>query len=209
VSKDTQDIELANQLDRIEQRMFLLKNEYQQHFLGLLKQEPLKHRNELESILRQLSRKPIQNTALNFRFQQLKARYSVLSLRWTRTMRQIEAGTYRRDLFRADLKRREREAAEQKTHKDIRKEAKAETDDKHDPARSTADDPSQLKALYQSFVESRRRLNESLDNIQYKKMVEFITKQTQVLKKQHGCRAVHFQVIEEGGKTRLKAVPRR
>ena len=57
-----------------------------------------------------LRREQLRNTALRFRFTTLLQRYNTLQQYWARTTREIENGTYRRDVRRAAQRFGEKEA---------------------------------------------------------------------------------------------------
>jgi hypothetical protein len=84
-----------------------LKHLYEQWFQGIERIEPQIPRKQLERTIHLLRKRQPRNTALRFRFQTLIQRYTTLQTYWRRVGRQIEEGTYRRDLLRA---RRRREA---------------------------------------------------------------------------------------------------
>lgn len=85
-----------------------VKHLYEQYFQGIERMEPQIPRKQLDRALHQLRKSQPRNTALRFRFQTLIQRYTTLQTYWRRISRQIEEGTYRRDLLRA---RKRREAA--------------------------------------------------------------------------------------------------
>ena len=93
-----------------ETRLQRLKSLYEQWFSGIERVEPQPQRHELEAIVATMRRELPRNTALRFRFQQVVQRYTTYSTYWRRVTRQIEEGTYRRDVLRA---KRLREAAEE------------------------------------------------------------------------------------------------
>ncbi len=85
-----------------------VKHLYEQWFQGIERIEPQIPRKQFDRTLHLLRKEQPRNTALRFRFQTLIQRYTTLQTYWRRIGRQIEEGTYRRDLLRA---RRRREAA--------------------------------------------------------------------------------------------------
>lgn len=85
-----------------------IKHLYEQWFQGIERIEPQIPRKQFDRALHELRKVKPRNTALRFRFQTLIQRYTTLQTYWRRIGRQIEEGTYRRDLLRA---RRRREAA--------------------------------------------------------------------------------------------------
>jgi hypothetical protein len=101
-----------------EVRMKRLKALYEQWFQGIERSEPQVARKDLERLFVILNREKPRNTAARFRLQQLVARYSIYTTLWGRVARQIEEGTYDRDLRKvkrnqqADSRRNEPKAYE-------------------------------------------------------------------------------------------------
>lgn len=121
--KQPSDKELNEQIDQIEKDMNELRSQYELYFMGIEKLEPSAQRDLLKSTLRRMVGPHIKNTAVKFRIQQLKARMISLENYWQRTMRQREAGTYRRDTAR--VARREAELKKQQIEAERRKAAEA------------------------------------------------------------------------------------
>lgn len=95
-------------LSDAEVQLSRIKHLYEQWFQGIERIEPQIPRKQFDRALHALRKQQPRNTALRFRFQTLIQRYTTLQTYWRRVARQIEEGTYRRDLLRA---RRRREAA--------------------------------------------------------------------------------------------------
>lgn len=87
-----------------EVKLARLRALYEQYFQGIEKMEPHVARKDMERALDTLRRNLPRNTALRFRMQQLAARYGTYLTYWQRIGRQIEEGTYRRDVMRAKRK---------------------------------------------------------------------------------------------------------
>jgi len=94
-------------LSDAEVQLSRIKHLYEQWFQGIERIEPQIPRKQFDRALHELRKVKPRNTALRFRFQTLIQRYTTLQTYWRRIGRQIEEGTYRRDLLRA---RRRREA---------------------------------------------------------------------------------------------------
>lgn len=92
-------------LGDIETRLDRLKALYEQWFQGIERIEPQIPRKEIDRRIALLRREHPRNTALRFRFQQFLQRYTTLANYWQRVARQIEEGTYRRDVMRLREKR--------------------------------------------------------------------------------------------------------
>lgn len=106
-------------LSDAEVQLSRIKHLYEQWFQGIERIEPQIPRKQFDRMLHALRKAQPRNTALRFRFQTLIQRYTTLQTYWRRIGRQIEEGTYRRDLLRA---RRRREAGrEQREHERTRR----------------------------------------------------------------------------------------
>ena len=96
--------ELETQLERLHAL-------YNQYFMGIEKIEPLIPRKEVERKNQMLRKEKIRNTALRFRFQTQVQKYNTQSNYWRRVCRQIEEGTYHRDVMRAKERTRKQDEA--------------------------------------------------------------------------------------------------
>jgi hypothetical protein len=85
----------------LEQRLDRLRALYDQYFMGIEKLLPSVPHKDVERRLAHLRKQQIRNTALRFRFQVAIQKYNTYITYWTRICRQIEEGTYKRDLRRA------------------------------------------------------------------------------------------------------------
>lgn len=102
-------------LSDAEVQLSRIKHLYEQWFQGIERIEPQIPRKQFDRTLHALRKTQPRNTALRFRFQTLIQRYTTLQTYWRRIGRQIEEGTYRRDLLRA---RRRREAGREQREQD-------------------------------------------------------------------------------------------
>ncbi|MCS6899237.1 MAG: MXAN_5187 C-terminal domain-containing protein [Myxococcales bacterium] len=96
---DATEIDLA--IADLDERLEKLRVLYDQYFSGIERFEPMRRREELERKIHMLRREHIRNTGQRFRFQQILQRYTTFSQYWTRILREIEKGTFKRDLARA------------------------------------------------------------------------------------------------------------
>jgi hypothetical protein len=93
VEKHIGDLEVA--VDR-------LRSLYDQYFMGFEKLEPMVPRKDVDRRIHVLRKEQIRNTAQRFRFQMLLQRYNTYQSHWQRICREIENGTYKRHLARAE-----------------------------------------------------------------------------------------------------------
>lgn len=118
-------------LNDLEARLRRLRIAYDQWFAGIDRVEPQQMKKQFESLQRSLSQNQPRNTASRFRFQQIKQRYATYITYWSRIARQIEEGTYRRDVLRA---RRQRDEREMEAPPPVRGAVEVDLDDSVDDA---------------------------------------------------------------------------
>ena len=181
---------LDEEIETLDRKLGQLKREYDQYFLGTRPREPILLKGEVYKKVAFLSQQPIQNTALRFRFGTICSRYQSMRRQWEEILRKIEAGTYERHRFKADLHERERD------------------DDAHVPAaaagaasaRPAGDD------LFEAYVEARRACGQSVKGLTREKLEKVLDKQREGLRQRFGDAArFRFRVVVEEGQVRLKA----
>jgi hypothetical protein len=94
-------VELDVALEELESRLERLRGLYEQYFLGLEKIEPAVARKDVDRRIYVLRREKIRNTAKRFKLQTIIQRYNTFQQYWQRICREIENGTYKRHLLRA------------------------------------------------------------------------------------------------------------
>ena len=87
-------------LDGLDTTLDRVKVLYEQYFLGIQKQPPSYLHTDVERKLRDLAQAQIRNTALRYRFATLQQKFGSYNSYWRRTLRQIENGTYSRNLYK-------------------------------------------------------------------------------------------------------------
>ncbi|XXY18636.1 MXAN_5187 C-terminal domain-containing protein [Sorangium sp. So ce216] len=93
--------EVERELEELETRIERLRALYEQYFMGIERLEPMIPRKDVERRIWVMRREQIRNTGLRFKFQMLFQRYNTFQQYWGRISREIENGTYRRDVLRA------------------------------------------------------------------------------------------------------------
>src|SRR5688572_28496693 len=94
--------ELDLALEDLEVRLERLRALYEQYFLGFEKIEPQVARKDVDRRIYVLRREKIRNTGKRFKLQTIIMRYNTFQQYWQRICREIENGTYKRHLARAD-----------------------------------------------------------------------------------------------------------
>jgi hypothetical protein len=85
-------------LDTVDKSLERVKTLYEQYFLGIQKQAPQFLHTDIERKLRDLTQLQIRNTGLRYRLATLQQKFGAYNSYWKRTLRQIENGTYLRNL---------------------------------------------------------------------------------------------------------------
>jgi hypothetical protein len=93
--------EILRELDELDHRLERLRIKYDQFFTGTEKALPYVLRKDIDRRFQALHREQMRNTGARFRFQTLVQRFTSYQTYWNRIIRQIEEGTYRRDVIRA------------------------------------------------------------------------------------------------------------
>lgn len=92
---------LESHIEFMERRFDRLKSLYESFFMGVEKQPPSVARREMNRLILATQQININKAALRFRFQTLNQRWVTYIAYWNRTMREMESGTYRRDVAKA------------------------------------------------------------------------------------------------------------
>src|SRR6187397_1292068 len=93
--------ELDIALEELETRLERLRALYEQYFLGFEKIEPSVARKDVDRRIYVLRREKIRNTGKRFKLQTIIQRYNTFQQYWQRICREIENGTYKRHLLKA------------------------------------------------------------------------------------------------------------
>ena len=204
---DRQEIGLNGRLDELEQRMFILKINYEKYFTGLERIEPLREREDLRRVVRAFQEEVINNVTLRFRFQTLKARFQSHELYWTRNLIQIERGTHPKMKFRADVKSAQRAAlsaagASQPADA-LSPEQQAVLQRRQDQLER---EDRAYRVVFEKYMEARAQCGQTTE-LSYDAMRDTLRNQTRQIKSNFQCESVRFRVVVEEGKARVKAVP--
>jgi hypothetical protein len=182
---------LAEELDAMDEAIVEVQVLYEKYFLGIDRRPPDHERKQVSNRMRTLKTTYVKNTALKFRLHTLFAKLISFERMWDRTLREIEDGTYHRDVFKAKLhaSREERQKA-----------AKQQASSFH-----ISDD--KLRKLYETYVTARQRTGESVAGLTFDAVASKIRSQVPELLSKHKASNVEFKVVIKGGKAILKAVP--
>ena len=186
----------AGKLDSLESSIQLLKITYEKYFSGIEKIEPVKERDDLRRVIRELDRERSTNLVQRHRYQTLRARYISLDQYIQRNLFQIERGTHPKFKFRADLTARRQQQAE----------PGPQAPRVSDLERRRIDEEDAYRAVFDRYIEARRACGQA-DDLEFDRVRTAIHNQVRAIKSRFKCTSVRFKVVVEDGKARIKAVP--
>ena len=181
--------DVVEDLQLLDVKLKMLKNEYEQYFLGSRRREPSLLRGEVQKMVAYYANVPIRNTGYRFKFNNLRARFFAFRRHWDRILREIEEGRYERHLFRAKLRERERDDPSSSPRTGAYSEQKGRED------------------VFESYLAAREACGQSTSSITRKKLDALMEKQAAQLSTKLGCREVKFRVVVTDGKAKLKVSP--
>ena len=189
----TQTPETEDELQDLDRKIKQLKLDYERYFLGTRPREPFLLRSEVQKTMAILSNTAIQNTALRFKFSSICSRYQALKRQWDETLRKIEAGTYARHRFKADLHERQR-------LDDARRALDSEDRSSGNQA------PAGQTDLFADYRAARLACGQAVDGLTPAKLKKLLDKQRSQLAKRFGDDSeFSFRVVVEDGKAKVKA----
>jgi hypothetical protein len=207
----------TEEIQQLEARLSELRVAYEKYFAGVEKIEPARLRDEVQKMVRKAGTLYISNTGLKFKRDSIIAQFNTLTQHWNRVLKQIEDGTYQRDIFKMRLKDKERGAAgapssAPRTASETGSAAAASAKGGPVPAgkpknSGPPEKPGEFDSVYRSLVAAKKRLGEPTDNISYNALEWSLKKEAEAIKKKFKASRVDFTVEVKEGKPVIKAVP--
>ncbi|RKH20457.1 hypothetical protein D7X74_04060 [Corallococcus sp. CA047B] len=87
--------------EALEAELAELRHTYEQYFLGMERQAPIRAHEDLKKRMIRLKGAFVRSTSVKFRVQTIHNKFLTYERLWVRTIQEIEAGTYHRDLAKA------------------------------------------------------------------------------------------------------------
>lgn len=207
--------EVAVEVDSVEALLHALRGHYDQFFLGMEKRPPVKAHEQFKKRLASLKTIPARNSALSFRIQSLQATAATYERLWARTLQEMEDGTYRRDVFKARLRRKSSAPGAKKVASAKGADPEAPAPPPPEPQIHIAGTPpvdplseNRLRSVYRAYVEAKRRCNEDTTRLSFDAVVASLKRQVPELLERHNARDVEYRVFVKDGKAILRAVPK-
>jgi len=98
---DTSREGIEARIEEMERKLERMRGLYESFFMGIERSPPEVLRRDVNRQILEMQQVTISNSSLRFRYQALTQRWVLLITYWNRTMREIEAGTFSRDLAKA------------------------------------------------------------------------------------------------------------
>jgi hypothetical protein len=209
---------LAEEVESLESALQQLRTHYEQYFLGMEKRAPAHLHGQLRARLEPLRTPLVRNAVIAFRIRALQQRVSTYERLWSRTLQEMENGTYRRDLFKARLRRRNSSPETPASSTAVPMSSPAGPKPPPEPVLHIAGTASKahpdplselrLRGVYQAYVEAKKRCNEDTTRLSFNSVAESLRKQVPGLLQKHGVRDVEYRVFVKDGRAVLRAVPK-
>ncbi len=151
--------DISREIAAIDAELAKLRIRFDQHFLGIERKSPIADLEALGRRVRALKNAFLNNTALKFRVETLHQKFKTYEQLWLKTLKEIEEGTYRKDLMRLRLRnlRKAPAGAEAKKEEAAPKEAPSQ------PATGLSE--AQIDRIYSAYIMAKKRCNESTAGI--------------------------------------------
>jgi hypothetical protein len=191
-----------DELDRLEEDIRRLKNNYDQFFAGIQKAPPTTLRRNVEIFIHELNKQKMRDNGRRFRFNTLITRFNQFREMWGRRMREREEGPL-------EFKRRQAAlSGETETSRPERMEVPRVTFSESDAyvKVSAASNGDEVRKLYEQIQVENARLGKA-SNVTMEQLSDMVRKQSDVVRSRYNVNAVAFRVETVDGKVKLKAKP--
>jgi hypothetical protein len=191
-------VPLSDDLDRIDTAIRQLQVKWDLFFSGAEKKPPSELQSQLEALIRRYANIEIRNNGERFRYQGLATRYTTFNELWQKRLRAREEGK----VFGMHGLRAEKipPPAPPSPPAAAQRAATPSEFRVGDAAR----DSGAVRALYERFVDERRRSGEG-GAPPFESFSQLIAQQTSRLRSEKGAQAVDFRLETKNGKVSLKA----
>ena len=177
------------ELEKLDQLLEALKVQYEQFFSGIITVPPDKLHAEVKALRRLILKAPFKNSEMKYRFQSLENRYHTYRSYWERVMRERDAGTYSRDVFKANLRQAR-----------ANQERFAQT--------STGKAQGALHELFRSYEQALQREAGKKVAVDFELFKRLVLQRAKEHKAAHGTANLTFKIVRVGGQLSIQAVPK-
>jgi len=232
--RDREGKKVKDAIDVFDKALARVKTEHEMFFMGISKQPPASKVRDLKRALRDLEDLPAKTTAISFQVRRMRNKFNTYNTLWSRTIKQIEEGTYRKQRFLAN----HREAgnkAKSEAAANVKDQIRALIrGDSVDDATSTMQDSMRApnptlrsgehhrpkkpqprregghdigsRELLREYMSARKAIGKE-GGVDPRALDRALQKQAAQIKERYGVRDVKFRVVAENGKAKVKAIP--
>jgi hypothetical protein len=193
----------AKLIDDLEARMNETQRRYEQYFIGIERNEPVWFRDDLKRKIKDIKKMHFVNTGQRYKFQNLCARFTLMESYWTRILKQIEEGTYHKQLFMQKLRDKAKGVQGQKAGKNGAGD-KEQADRQGE--QSSANGDQDFHSLYDKYSKAQGKTGEAATPKD--KFISNLENSLPNLKKKFGDRPVEFKIVIKDGKAIVRVVPK-
>lgn len=193
-------IKQDEELDKLEEDIRRLKNQYDLFFAGIVKVPPSFMRHQVEAYIHEMNRIKMRDNARRFKFNTVLSRYNQYREMWARRMREREEGP---------LDYRRRQSAMAGPPEAIPRMPPP-------PVTSPSPDPyvkmtpgangEQVRKLFEEIARAHVELGKP-SNVTLDQLAAMVQKQTELVRSKYNVNTVAFRVETIDGKVKLKAKP--
>ena len=205
------DKKLEHEIADLSRRVERLRILYQQYFMGIDRHVPSVQHDQLERALRESPLNEVLRSSLKFRFSALIQKYRTYEVYWTRILREIETGKFRREVMlgTGTLPRREEPAP--RAEDDVsQSRPPPEPAPEPAPAKPPASPPSSadpVRELFDAFVQARVSVGLPVTGLTEGAFRTSLAKQRQLQAEKLGTPEIVFRVVAKEGRVVLVASP--
>jgi hypothetical protein len=183
-SKRGQDVEEIDELlEELDLNIKRLRIEYDLYLKGSMKREPYQLLGRVQKTITKFASDPPRRVAQKFRFNSLVARFQAYRQLWGRTMRELESGTHRSQLFRS-----------------------AHSGPPDEPRPERTDKKSAVDQLTDALIAARRKNGQETKNVSKERIAAMVQQQRKAIAAKYGNDVrIAFRVVVEDGKAKVKA----
>jgi len=172
-----------------------LKKNYEQYFMGIQRTAPERELVRVQGVVRKLKNMYTANTAVRFRLESFVAKFQSYARYWARVLLEIEEGRYSRDRFKADMRVGKLKEEPGKAGKLAQKASGPKLDQ-------------DIDKLFKEYMMARIECNQPTEGLTKEKIKESLEKSIPELQQRYKGKNIQFRVVVEGGKAKLKALPK-
>lgn len=191
-----------DELDKLEEDIRKLKNNYDQFFTGLQKVPPMQQRRNVENAIYEIGKQKMRDNTRRFRYNQLLSRYNQYRELWGRKVREREEGPL-------DFRRRQAAMSEPMAPAPAARVAPGVTSAAPDAYVRVAPDSNgeEIQKLYEQIASEQLKATGQKTAVTFEQLGQMVQKQAEMIRGKYNVTKVAFRVETVDGKVKLKAKP--